>query len=127
MPVENVKAITYQLLKALDKVEQAGVVHRDVKPRNLLVTKFGTIMVLDFGLAVWSEYGKWWGRGIRGDVLYGTPEYMAPEYLSYGFSQLSAKVDVWGAGITTVELLRGGLPFDRGPNTNIVDQHELRR
>jgi serine/threonine protein kinase len=84
------------------------VIHRDIKPSNLLVSKHGTIKVLDFGIAR-ADFDR---EGKTKSVQFGTARYMAPEqWLGEG---LTATVDVFALGITMIELLKGA-PAERLP------------
>jgi serine/threonine protein kinase len=84
------------------------VIHRDIKPSNLLVSKHGTIKVLDFGIAR-ADFDR---EGKTQSVQFGTARYMAPEqWLGEG---LTATVDVFALGITMIELLKGA-PAERLP------------
>jgi hypothetical protein len=87
-----------------------GLVHRDVKPHNLMCTADGTVKVLDFGLAALADDG---GRaqGQTGpNAVLGTPEYMAPEQAEDARSA-DGRADVYGLGCTLFHLLTGKVPF----------------
>ncbi|KAK9266502.1 hypothetical protein L1049_012557 [Liquidambar formosana] len=79
-----------------------GVVHRDVKPENILLTTAGQMKVADFGLAVRVANGQRLARVV------GSPAYIAPEVLAGDYSE---KVDIWSAGVLLHALLVGVLPF----------------
>ena len=79
-----------------------NVIHRDIKPANLLVSKHGTVKVLDFGIAR-ADFDR---EGQTRSVRFGTARYMAPE--QWHESGLSGAVDIFALGITLIELLSGG-------------------
>ncbi|MBK6939327.1 MAG: protein kinase [Planctomycetes bacterium] len=95
---------------ALHAAHEAGVVHRDVKPGNLMVTPEGRVVVLDFGLA----------RDLDPDTpsltasgeLHGTPAYMSPEQLATHRATIDRRTDVFSLGVTLYELVTGRRPFD---------------
>jgi serine/threonine protein kinase len=94
-----------EVAAALAVAHAAGVVHRDVKPANVMVTPNGA-KVFDFGLAAWV--GTLEGRD-SGDRILGTPAYMAPERLNGG--AVGAAGDVYALGVLLHRLLTGGLPW----------------
>ncbi|SDZ45620.1 serine/threonine protein kinase [Amycolatopsis xylanica] len=105
---EQACAIGLAMLAGLHAAHNAGVLHLDVKPKNLLFTTQGVMKVADFGIAqVISEGATLVTHG--GDVL-GTPAYIAPEQ-AMG-NALSPAADVYSAGTVLYELLSGELPFD---------------
>ncbi|PTL79172.1 serine/threonine protein kinase [Vitiosangium sp. GDMCC 1.1324] len=92
---------------ALEFAHERGVLHRDVKPGNLFLTKPGILKLMDFGLAKSSHVA---GVTAHGAVL-GTPEYMAPEQIS-GAHPMSPASDLYSLGVVAYELLTGQLPFN---------------
>ncbi|MFC7612530.1 serine/threonine-protein kinase [Actinokineospora soli] len=102
-------AIALAMLAGLHAAHQAGVLHLDVKPKNLLFTSAGVMKVADFGIAqVVSEGATLVTHG--GEVL-GTPAYIAPEQ-AMG-NALTPAADIYAAGTVLYELLSGDLPYDR--------------
>ncbi|MFC5286779.1 serine/threonine-protein kinase [Actinokineospora guangxiensis] len=102
-------AIALAMLAGLHAAHQAGVLHLDVKPKNLLFTSAGVMKVADFGIAqVVSEGATLMTHG--GEVL-GTPAYIAPEQ-AMG-NALTPAADLYAAGTVLYELLCGDLPYDR--------------
>ena len=93
--------------RALAHAHQRGVVHRDVKPENLLLDPEGRLKVADFGLA--AVEGQ--DRLTRTGALVGTPHYMAPELVGGQRDQVGPHTDVWSLGVVLYELLCGVLPF----------------
>jgi len=84
-----------------------GLLHRDVKPDNLLYSASGTIKVADFGIA--KSMNEAGGARTATNTIIGSPAYMAPEQITAG--ELSAATDVYAMGIVTYQLLSGRLPF----------------
>lgn len=99
----------------LAAAHDAGVVHRDVKPSNILVDRDGRARVVDFGLAFAEREPDARGAAMHGDgltetgALLGTPAYMAPEQLAG--ADVDARVDQWGLAVTLHEALVGTRPF----------------
>lgn len=107
--VDEVIEIIEQVARALDHAHQAGLVHRDIKPGNILIQTDGAPIVLDFGLAHDTMRDATMATG--SDQLPGTPLYMAPEQLSLAASELDARVDIYALGITLYEALTLSPPF----------------
>jgi tetratricopeptide (TPR) repeat protein len=93
-----------QALEALHTAHLAGILHRDLKPGNLLVGDDGRIRILDFGLAMSLERERESGL-TRSDICVGTPAYMAPEQALGGRADLSRATDVYALGACLYELL----------------------
>ncbi len=91
---------------ALEHAHGRGVLHRDVKPANLFITKTGVLKLMDFGLAKSAHVV---GTTAHGAVL-GTPEYMAPEQVT-GSPEVSPATDLYALGVVAYELFTGQLPF----------------
>lgn len=105
------KAIDWmvQALEALHVAHLAGILHRDVKPGNLMLDKDGHIRLLDFGLASAPDYESRLTRD--GDVV-GTPAYMAPEQAAGRREEISRRSDIYGMGACLYELLTGRQPYE---------------
>jgi len=103
-PEESV-AIMEQVCLALDAAHSVGVIHRDLKPQNIMRDKAGRILVMDFGLARTLE-----GDGMtQTGALVGTMEYMSPEQALA--KELDQRSDIFSAGLIFYELLTGQMPF----------------
>ncbi|MEZ6038363.1 MAG: serine/threonine-protein kinase [Planctomycetota bacterium] len=105
-------AATLQLFErialALHAAHEAGVLHRDVKPANIMVDRDGAPVVLDFGLAR-PEQDTGEQLTLSADQL-GTPAYMSPEQVA-GARRVDRRTDVWSLGVTLYEFVAGGHPF----------------
>ena len=112
LPVEIVLPIGKQLCRALEVAHDAGVLHRDIKPQNLLLQGSGVLKVMDFGIArsmTQPDPGHQAGLTQAG-VLIGTPGYMPPEQLMG--EELDSRADIYSAGAVLYECLTGTRPFD---------------
>jgi serine/threonine-protein kinase len=101
VPPEQAVSIIRQVAGALDHAHQAGVVHRDVKPANILITPDGKAKLVDLGIATASERTQITAVG----TVLGTPSYMAPEQLEGG--AITKAVDIYALGAVAFELLSG--------------------
>ena len=109
---EHAVAIAIEVAAALGAAHAAGVVHRDLKPDNVLVTANGTVKVVDFGIAYVD--GIEGTRLTQHGALLGTPAYMAPEQLVGG--AVDARADVYAIGLLLGEMVAGRHPLaDGGP------------
>lgn len=101
-------AIVKQVAGALDYAHKQGIVHRDVKPDNILLTANGRAVLNDFGIAKMIEEGD--GMTQTGAAI-GTPAYMSPEQIQGQKEKISAATDLYSLGIILYELLTGQTPF----------------
>ena len=130
LPITRVHAVADDLLAALAAAHQLGIVHRDVKPANVLVAADGTVKLADFGIAKSLDEDS--GRTLTGQVL-GTMEYVAPERLE-GRAATPAS-DVYSLGVLLYEALTGSVPHGgasavdllRSIKSGHVDRVEERR
>ncbi len=106
LPIGVVLDLAHQLLGALEAAHRAGVVHRDIKPQNLVVLADGTLKVLDFGISKASFVAV---SATSDERWAGTPGYMAPE--QYGSGDVDARADIYAAGATLFRMLCGRRPF----------------
>jgi non-specific serine/threonine protein kinase len=113
LSVDEALETARQAAAGLDRAHRYGIVHRDVKPANLFITRFGEIKVLDFGLAKLRDEAA---ATDAGHVL-GTVPYMSPEQASG--APVDHRSDIWSLGVVLFEMLAGLRPFgnDSSPRT----------
>jgi len=106
LPVNVVLTVGKQLCRALEVAHEQGVIHRDIKPQNLIVEPSGTLKVMDFGIARLASRTD----GVtQAGMAIGTPEYMAPEQLLG--QAVDFRVDLYSTGCVLFECLVGHTPF----------------
>ena len=108
LPVERVAEIGAQVASALEAAHQAGIVHRDVKPGNVMVPGKGTAKLADFGIASLQGDPQLTSTGL----VIGSPAYMAPEQARG--EESGPPADFWALGATMFYAVEGEPPFDRG-------------
>lgn len=107
--------IVCDICAGLQAAHEVGVIHRDLKPDNVLIAVDGRVVITDFGLAVDPTMGE----DMTGNtMLMGTPAYMAPEQVAD--QPVDARADVYALGITMFELLAGQVPFGGDSNVEIA-------
>ncbi|MET7948937.1 serine/threonine-protein kinase [Micromonospora sp. NPDC005324] len=109
-PLEPTRAarIGLAVLDALQAAHTAGVLHRDIKPQNVLVAHDGRVMLTDFGLATFDGGD---GAMTRPGMVFGSPQYVAPERAAEGVSTVAA--DLWSLGATLHAAVEGQSPYAR--------------
>ncbi len=122
--------VASQVASALEAAHARGVVHRDVKPGNVIVDAAGRVKVLDFGLAAWRAprgfSGETWSAGPAGPTqsipgaVVGTVAYMSPEQARGG--DVDARTDVFSLGVLLWETLAGRRPFEGANAVEILDR-----
>ena len=106
-----------QIVSGIAKAHQLGIIHRDIKPQNILVTDSGVAKIADFGIASMQSLAQ----VTQTDVIMGSLHYLAPE-LARG-EKATAQSDVYALGIVFYELLRGEVPFNGESPVNIALKH----
>src|SRR5258706_16287717 len=106
LPTEEVLITAHQLLDVLATAHARGIVHRDVKPENVFLTKDARVMVLDFGIAHLRELSMGTRMTQAGRAM-GTPSFMPPEQARGKWEDVDAQSDVWAVGATMFTLLAG--------------------
>jgi len=105
-----VQSIAVQTLRALDAAHAVGVVHRDIKPPNLLLDGSGLLKVTDFGIARLADAGGRASKLTATGIVVGTPDYMAPEQLTG--EAVDARADLYALGAVLYECLTGKSPHE---------------
>ncbi|MFG2140271.1 protein kinase [Streptomyces sp. NPDC048650] len=119
MPTEKALKITADVLAALEASHEMGLVHRDIKPGNVMMTKRNVVKVMDFGIARAMQSGV--TSMTQTGMVVGTPQYLSPEQaLGRG---VDARSDLYSVGIMLFELLTGQLPFDADSPLAIAYAH----
>lgn len=116
LPAEEALETIEQVLRALSAAHDAMVVHRDVKPENVLLTSASMVKVADFGLARAME-----SHHTTNGVVMGTVAYVAPERIQTGESD--PRSDIYSVGIMLYEMLTGAPPFTSQSAVNVAFQH----
>jgi WD40 repeat protein/serine/threonine protein kinase len=111
--------IVLRVARAVHYAHQRGILHRDIKPNNILMTGDGEPLLTDFGLAKLVEKESTVTRTM---AVLGTPSYMSPEQASGQTRHLSTGADVWGLGAVLYELLTGRPPFAGGTTMETIRQ-----
>ena len=105
LPLEEALDIAIQIAEGLQEAHEKGVVHRDIKPQNVMLTAKGQVRIMDFGLAALA--GR--SRITKSGTMLGTPAYMAPEQLEG--AEVDRRADVWAFGCVLYEMLTQRTPF----------------
>ncbi|WP_255953119.1 serine/threonine-protein kinase [Streptomyces odontomachi] len=119
LSVPHAARIGLQVLRGLAAVHEAGVLHRDVKPHNVLFRPNGRALLMDFGIATFEGASQ----VTRSHEIIGTPQYLAPELLSHTPENpvpASAASDLWALGVTLYEMVEGRRPFDGASSFEVL-------
>jgi serine/threonine protein kinase/TolB-like protein/Flp pilus assembly protein TadD len=115
LPLEDALRITREAALALQYAHEHGVIHRDIKPENILLTKDGSTLVADFGIA--RSFGASSDELTETGMAVGTPAYMSPEQAA-GERSLDARTDVYSLSAVLYEMLAGEPPYT-GPTVQV--------
>jgi DNA-binding response OmpR family regulator len=107
LTVPSTLGIAQQLASSLEVAHGQGVIHRDIKPQNMLLDSDGVLKVMDFGIARLAQHTS---TLTQAGMVIGTPAYMAPEQLLA--EDVDARSDLYAVGVVLYECLTGGLPFE---------------
>ena len=123
-PVDEVRRILCEVADALAYAHLRGVIHRDIKPDNILLDRqTGRAMVTDFGIAWAMEAGA---RLTATGMAVGTPTYMSPEQ-AVGERELDGRSDIYSAGVLGYQMLTGRVPFEAGNAMALLLKHVTER
>lgn len=113
------EAVDYasQICSGLEHAHKKGIVHKDIKPENIIITKEGILKITDFGIAKALNQGTI----TTGGLTMGSVHYFSPEQARGGFTD--AKTDLYSLGILTYEMVTGRLPFEGDSAISIAMQH----
>ena len=115
LPVKEATSIAIQIAQGIDAAHNANIIHRDIKPQNVLISREGKIKVTDFGIARTTT-----ANTISTDIL-GSVQYISPEQARGG--QVDARTDIYSFGIVFYEMITGKLPFDGDSTVSIALKH----
>ncbi|HEY7195001.1 MAG TPA: protein kinase [Gemmatimonadales bacterium] len=120
LPVSVTLTVGKQVCRALEVAHAEGVIHRDIKPQNIVVEPSGFLKVMDFGIARLANPPQ--GKGLtEAGTSIGTPDYMSPEQLAGG--ELDVRSDLYAAGVVLFECLTGRVPFEAETTWALVAKH----
>jgi serine/threonine protein kinase/tetratricopeptide (TPR) repeat protein len=121
LPVGKAVSIGQQVCEGLSEAHRLGVVHRDLKPQNIMLDRDGNARIMDFGIARSLA-----AKGITGaGVMIGTPEYMSPEQVDG--KEADQRSDIYSLGIIMFEMLTGHLPFEGDTPLSIAVKQKSER
>jgi len=117
LPVSEAVAVGRAMLDALSAAHAQGIVHRDIKPQNILLDKFSRVKVADFGIARAPDAATL----VSSDKIMGSAHYMSPEQAKGRFTD--ARSDLYSAGVVLYEMLTGHVPFDGDSTVEVALRH----
>ncbi len=120
IPLRECMEMYLRLAPALDTAHARGVIHRDVKPDNLLFDKYDNVFLSDFGLARLRETIGF--ANISDGSILGTPAYMSPEQIQ-GDRELDGRSDIYSMGIVLYQMLCGSVPFSSTTAASVMMMH----
>lgn len=112
---ESLHFIT-QIMRGLSHAHSRGIIHRDIKPQNIMVLRDGSVKVADFGIACLANQGQTLTQEALGSVHYISPEQARGD-------RIDARSDIYSAGVVLYEMLTGRLPFEGDSAVSVAIQH----
>lgn len=119
-PLRVALGIGRQICRGLEAAHEQGIIHRDIKPQNVLIDQKGEVKLMDFGIARMTEAAD--GMTAAG-LIVGTPHYMSPEQVQG--KTLDPRSDVYSMGVLLYELTTGQRPFDAPALTAVLTAHMM--
>ncbi len=116
LPFKEAVSIAIQVANGLDAAHKHRIVHRDIKPQNIIISKEGKVKVTDFGIAKVASSST-----INSSSTMGSVHYISPEQARGGYSD--ERSDIYSLGITIFEMLTGTVPFDGDSTVAVAVQH----
>jgi tetratricopeptide (TPR) repeat protein len=118
LSVGTAVSIAKQVCEGLTEAHRLGVIHRDLKPQNVMIDKEGDARIMDFGIARSVS-----GKGITGaGMMIGTPEYMSPEQVES--KEVDQRSDIYSLGVILYEMLTGRVPFEGDTPLSVAVKHK---
>ncbi len=117
MPIEDILRVIRQIGGALQYAHDQGLLHRDVKPANVMLTPTSEAILADFGLAKMIE-----GTQLSSSNIVGTPAYMAPEQIEESIT-VDHRVDIYALGVMLYEMATGQVPFEANTPAAVIFKH----
>ena len=116
LPYKEAVSIAIQVANGMDAAHKHNIVHRDIKPQNIIISKEGKVKVTDFGIAKVASSAT-----INTSASMGSVHYISPEQARGGYSD--ERSDIYSLGITLFEILTGTVPFDGDSAVSVAVQH----
>ncbi len=113
--------IAKQVVEGLIEAHRLGVIHRDLKPQNIMIDQDGNAKIMDFGIARFVDTERLTGSG----VMIGTPEYMSPEQVD--LREVDGRADIYSLGVVIYEMVSGRVPFDGETALSIAMKHKTEK
>jgi len=118
LTIETTLSITKQVCEGLEEAHKHGVVHRDLKPGNIMIDREGNVRIMDFGIARSLKTKGLTGAG----MMIGTPEYMSPEQAEA--KEIDQRSDIYSLGVIMYEMLTGRVPFEGDTPLSVAMKHK---